>query len=91
MFVAEIGEVHRFPGPGQLASWAGLTPKHSESDTTVHWGRITKQGSTLVGWAAVEAVRRISTPHRLGQIRDQVGVRRGRNIGVAAAARELIT
>lgn len=50
-----------------------------------------KQGSTLVGWAAVEAVPRISTPHRLGQIRDQVGVRRGRNIGVAAAARELIT
>ncbi len=91
VFVAEIGDVHRFPGPGQLASWAGLTPKHHESDTKVHRGRITKQGSTLVRWAAVEAVQRISTHHRLGQIRDQVGVRRGRNIGVVAAARELIT
>jgi hypothetical protein len=50
-----------------------------------------KQGSTLVRWAAVEAVQRISTHHRLGQIRDQVGVRRGRNIGVIVAVRELIT
>ena len=36
VFVAEIGDVTRFPGPAQLASWAGLTPKHHESDTTVH-------------------------------------------------------
>ena len=48
VFVAEIGDVHRFPGPSQLSSWAGLTPKHHESDTKVHRGRITKQGSTLV-------------------------------------------
>jgi transposase len=91
VFVAEIGNVHRFPRPGQLASWAGLTPKHRESDTKVHRGRITKQGSALVRWAAVEAVQRISKHHRLGQIRDQVGARRGRNIGVVAAARELLT
>jgi transposase len=91
VFVAEIGDVHRFPGPGQLSSWAGLTPKHHESDTKVHRGRITKQGSTLVRWAAVEAVQRISEHHRLGQVRDQISARRGRNIGVVAAARELLT
>lgn len=50
-----------------------------------------KQGSTLVRWAAVEAVQRISNQHRLGQLRDQVACRRGRNIGVVAAARELLT
>jgi transposase len=91
IFVAEIGDVHRFPGPAQLTSWAGLTPQHHESDTKVHRGRITKQGSTLVRWAAVEAVQRISTHHRLGQLRDQVGCRRGTNIGKVAAARELLT
>ena len=90
VFVAEIGDVDRFPGPAQLASWAGLTPRHRESDTTVHRGRITKQGSRLVRWAAVEAVQRVGGHTRLGQIRDQVGARRGRNIGVVAAARELI-
>ena len=91
VFVAEIGDISRFDRPQQLASWAGLTPKHHESDTTVHRGRITKQGSRLVRWAAVEAVQRVSGHTRLGQTRDRVGERRGRNIGVVAAARELIT
>ena len=89
VFVAEIGDIARFHRPAQLASWAGLTPKHHESDTTVHRGRITKQGSRLVRWAAVEAVQRVGAHTRLGQVRDRVGARRGRNIGVVAAAREL--
>ena len=92
VFVAEIGDITRFSRPQQLASWAGLTPKHHESDTTIHRGRITKQGSRLVRWAAVEAVQRVPGHTRLGQIRDRVGQRRGnRNIGAVAAARELIT
>jgi transposase len=90
VFVAEIGEVSRFSRPAQLASWAGLTPTHQESDTTVHRGRITKQGSRLVRWAAVEAVQRTDKHGRLGRVRDQVGARRGTNIGKVAAARELI-
>jgi transposase len=90
VFVAEIGDVHRFGRPGQLASWAGLTPKHYESDTTVHRGRITKQGSRLVRWAAVEAVQRTQQDSRLAAVRDRVAARRGRNIGTVAAARELV-
>ncbi|MFZ0216173.1 MAG: transposase [Candidatus Dormiibacterota bacterium] len=43
---AEIGEITRFPSPGQLSSWAGLTPRHRESDTTIHRGRITSAPST---------------------------------------------
>jgi transposase len=89
VFVAEIGDIGRFARPQQLACWAGLTPKHHESDTTVHRGRITKQGSRLVRWAAVEAVQRVPGHTRHGQIRDRVGERRGRNIGAVAAAREL--
>jgi transposase len=90
IFVAEIGEVSRFPGPAQLASWAGLTPKHHESDTTVHRGRITKQGSRLVRWAAVEAVQRTTKGVRLRALQDRVEARRGRNIATVAAARELL-
>lgn len=90
VFVVEIGDVTRFGGPTQLASWAGLTPKHHESDTTVHRGRITKQGSRLVRWAAVEAVQRTGKHTRIGAYRDRVAERRGRNIGVVAAARELV-
>jgi transposase len=90
VLVAEIGEVSRFPGPAQLASWVGLTPKHHESDTHVHRGKITKQGSRLARWAAIEAVQRIGPHTPLGQVRERVAARRGRNIGVVAAARELV-
>jgi transposase len=89
VFVAEIGDIGRFHRPSQLACWAGLTPTHHESDTTVHRGRISKQGSRLVRWAAVEAVQRVPAHTRLGQTRDRIADRRGRNIGVVAAAREL--
>src|SRR5436309_6949384 len=90
VFVAEIGHVHRFPGPTQLTSWAGLTPRHRESDTTVHRGRITKQGSKLVRWAAIEAVQRVGAHTRIGAFRDGVAARRGRNQGKVAAARQLL-
>jgi transposase len=88
VFVAEIGDVHRFAGPSQLASWAGLTPRHHESDTTVHRGRITKQGSRLVRWAAIESVKILPETSYIGAVRDKVARRRGnRNIGAVAAAR----
>jgi transposase len=88
VFVAEIGDVHRFGGPAQLACWAGLTPKHRESDTKVHRGPITKQGCRLVRWAAVESVQILPKTSRIGAVREQVGARRGRQIGVVAAARK---
>jgi transposase len=46
VFVAQIGDVHRFTSARHLCPWAGLTPRHRESDTTVHRGPITKQGAT---------------------------------------------
>lgn len=87
VLVAEIGDISRFARPEQLTSWAGLTPKHHESDTKVHRGRITKQGSRLVRWAVVESVQTLPKTSTVGMIRERVGARRGRNIGVVAAAR----
>jgi len=91
VFVAEIGDVSRFPGPSQLCSWAGLTPRHRESDLKVRRGHISKQGSRLVRWAAVEAVghQRGATPIRA--LHHRVADRRGKNIGRVAAARKLLT
>lgn len=90
VFVAEIGDVHRFPGPAQLCSWAGMTPKHRESDTKVHRGRITKQGNSLVRWAAVEAVQRVHLGP-LARTKARLTVKRGTNIAKVAAARQLLT
>jgi transposase len=90
VFVAEIGDVTRFPTPDRLCSWAGLTPRHHESDTTVHRGHITKQGSPRVRWAAVEAIQR-STTTKIKTDRVRIEDRRGRNIAKVAAARKLLT
>ena len=88
VLVAEIGDVHRFAGPAQLASWAGLTPKHHESDTTVRRGHITKQGSRLIRWAVIESVQILPKTTHIGAVRERVGAKRGRHIGVVAAARK---
>ncbi len=88
VFLAEVGDVDRFRNAPQLACWAGLTPKHRESDTKVHRGRITKQGSRLVRWAAVESVKRLGPTSVVGAYKQQVADRRGKNIGTVAAARK---
>jgi len=65
-------------------------PRHHESDTKVHRGRITKQGNHLVRWAAVEAVQRLHGG-AIGRTRARLAERRGANIAKVAAARKLLT
>jgi transposase len=84
VFVAEIGEVRRFADATHLSSWAGLTPKHRESDTVVRRGPITKQGSTLVRWAAVEAAHGADHAGWLSEKRSAIAGRRGRNVATVA-------
>jgi len=92
VLVVEIGDVHRFAGARQLCSWAGLTPKHRESDLHVRRGRVTKQGSRLVRWAAVEAAQKVpGSCAWIAGARAGITVRRGRNIATVAVARKLLT
>jgi len=91
VFVAEIGDVGRFAGAPPLCSWAGLTPRHRESDTTVRRGPITKQGPRLVRWAAVEAVQRLPGGSKQATDFHRIADRRGIGIGRVAAARKLLT
>jgi transposase len=90
IFVAEIGDISRFTSARHLSSWAGLTPTHKESDVTVRRGHITKQGSRLVRWAAVEAVAHQRTDGPIRRHHRNVGERRGTQIGRVAAARKLL-
>ena len=48
VIIAEIGDVTRFKTAAQLCSWAGLTPRHRESDVKVIRGHVTKQGSRML-------------------------------------------
>jgi transposase len=91
IFVAEIGDVYRFPSPEKLCSWAGLTPRLRESDVKAHMGHITKQGSPLVRWAAVEAVSRVRGTPKMKRDYQRIAERRGKGIARVAAARKLLT
>ena len=52
---AEIGDIHRFPTGGHLASYAGLVPRVDMSAGRYRYGRITKRGSPWLRWALIEA------------------------------------
>ena len=94
VFVAELGDVSRFADAQRVCSWTGLTPKHRESDTTVHRGAITKQGSRLVRWAAIEAVQHTPKNSPLRASYERIVERRGakaKNIAKVAVARKLLT
>ena len=94
VIVAGIGDVTRFATAGQLCSWAGLTPRHRESDVKVSRGHITKQGSRLLRWAVIEAIQRAPADSVAGAVKGGIIARRGkeaRNIAKVAAARKLLT
>ena len=90
IFVAEIGDISRFADARHLCSWAGLTPSHHESDDKAQRGHITKQGSTLVRWAAVESVVRYHGGAPIAPALMRIKERRGTPIARVAAARKLL-
>jgi transposase len=91
IFVAEIGDVRRFRSAAALCSWAGLAPWHRESDTKVTRLGITKMGSRLVRWAALEAVACYHGGHWLQKDFHRIAERRGKNKARVAVARKLLT
>ena len=91
IFVAEIGDVSRFASPKRLCSWAGLTPKHRESDEKVRRGPITKQGSPLVRWAAIEAVSKYRGGEKLRADYFRIAEHSGKFKARVAVARKLLT
>ena len=91
ILVAEIGDVARFRSAAALCSWAGLTPKHKESDTTVRRGGVTKQGSRLVRWAVIEGTVRYHGGGKLAANYRAIEERRGKNKATVAIARKVLT
>jgi transposase len=91
IFIAEIGDIGRFPTPSHLCSWAGLTPSHRESDTKTRRGRITKQGSRLLRWALIEGISRYHGGEVLAAQYRTIAKRRGANKARVAIARKVLT
>jgi transposase len=92
LIIAEIGDVRRFPTARHLCAWAGLTPTVRSSDGKARLGNISRQGSSILRWAVVEAATHVAT--RGGPLRDRferIAKRRGRKVARVAVARQILT
>jgi transposase len=89
----EVGEISRFARPEKLVSYGRLAPRvHQSGEGRPHTGPLSKSGSRLLGWAAVEAAQqawRESNPWH--QLYLDVGRRsRNHNSAKAAVARKIL-
>ena len=89
--LAEIGSALRFRRSRQLVRLSGLDPVVEESGEHRRRGRLAKQGSPLLRWAAVEAAqhgRRCNSPDR--RLWSLSAKRRGANRATLTVARKLL-
>jgi transposase len=55
---AEIGDISRFASPEKLVSYGRLAPRvHQSRQARARSGSLSKSGSRLLGWAAIEAAQ----------------------------------
>ena len=90
---AEVGEISRFARPEKLVSYGRLAPRvHQSGEARPHTGPLSKSGSRLLGWAAIEAAQqawRESNPRH--QLYLDVGRRsRNHNSAKATVARKIL-
>jgi transposase len=59
---SEIGEISRFASARKLIGYSGLTPRVHQSGQTARTGKLSKTGSTMLRWAAIEAAQQAWRP-----------------------------
>lgn len=92
LVAVEIADVKRFPTVADLHSYAGVIPSTYASGERTYHGRITKQGSAWLRWAAVEAVYpAIKKDLGLRVLYSRLAKRKGANVAKIAVARRLLT
>lgn len=57
-----IGDVARFPSARKLVGYSGLTPRVHQSGERSRTGKLSKAGSKLLRWAAIEAAQQCWRP-----------------------------
>ncbi len=90
---AEIDDIHRFQRPENLSAYAGLVPTVRQSASSVHYGAISKVGSSYLRWMLTEAVHthtRCEPDSRLSRFHAKVARRRGKQKAIVATARKLL-
>lgn len=89
--ISEIGDFERFTEPEYLSSYAGLVPKVFQSGDKTRYGKITKQGSTYIRRALINASWvSIREDEKIRRIFTRIAKRRGRKKAIVAISRRLL-
>src|SRR3954467_7866590 len=60
---SEIGDIARLPSARKLVGYSGLTPRVYQSGEKSRTGKLSKTGSTMLRWAAIEAAQQAWRPN----------------------------
>ena len=91
VIVAEIGDISRFPDANHLVSFAGLAPRVRSSGGRTRMGNITKQGSSALRWALIEAaIVAVRRPGRLQEMHSRLRQGKSAALALTACARQLL-
>jgi transposase len=92
ILLSVIGDVNDFADEGRLASYFGIVPRVSNSNETMHSGRIHKRGSKLGRTALVQAslIAANYSPY-LKTFYENVKARRGTGKAIIALARKFLS
>ena len=63
VIAAEIGDIRRFASARKLVGYSGLTPRVYQSGQKSRTGKLSKTGSTMLRWAAIEAAQQAWRPN----------------------------
>ncbi len=90
---SEIAEISRFSNSRKLCAYAGIVPSVRNSADTIHHGRITKRGSTMLRWLLVEAIHahvRYAPDSDITKFYNRIKKKRGSSKAAVAGASKLL-
>jgi len=94
IILTEIGEIHRFPHPKKLCSYAGLVPRTIQSGSHVYHGRILKECNQNLKWI-LDQCAHIHIRHcpnsLITKLYYRVENKKGTSKAIVAASRKLLT
>jgi transposase len=90
LVMAEVGDVGRFRGDKEFASWMGLVPSVHQSGERIRMGGVSGPGNKRLRWALVESAQTaVRHDARFGGMYERVSRRRGAGCAVVAVAHEM--
>jgi transposase len=90
LLLAEIGDIRRFPADKALACYTGLTPRQYQSGDTLRTTGLTKEGSSHMRWALVQAAWvAVRLDPALGERFEKLRKEKGCGTAICAIARRL--